>query len=67
LPESAPPPGFPERWMVIPFRCCGIVGANLGADAVFEWSNDFSARGVILGVGGEDEEDVKREAEGISP
>ncbi len=48
------------------FDAGGIVGANLGADAVFERGDDFSARGVILGVRGEDEENVEREAQGIT-
>ena len=39
---------------------------NLGADAVFQWSDDFSARGIVLGVGGEDQEDVERKTQGIA-
>src|SRR5712692_7451865 len=48
------------------FDAGGIVRANLGADAFFQRSDDFSARGVILGIGGEDEEHVEREAQGIA-
>src|ERR1700737_1947174 len=44
----------------------GIVRANLGADAVFQRGDDFSARGVILGIGGENEEHVERKAKGIA-
>src|SRR3989454_7067993 len=42
------------------------MGANLGADAVFQRRDDFSARGVILGIGGENEENIEREAQGIA-
>src|ERR1700687_18953 len=42
------------------------MGPNLCADAVFQRSDDFSARGVILGIGGENEEHVEREAQGIA-
>jgi len=37
----------------------GVVGADLGADAVFERGDDFAAGGVVLGVGGEDDGDVE--------
>ena len=39
---------------------------NLGADAVFQWGDDFSTRRIVLGVGGEDEEDVERKTQGIA-
>src|ERR1700687_3238249 len=42
------------------------MGPDLGADAVFQRSDDFSARGVILGIGGENEENIEREAQGIT-
>ncbi len=48
------------------FDVCGIVRSNLRADAVFERRNNFSARGVILGVRGENEQHVEREAQGIA-
>src|SRR6266404_1227329 len=48
------------------FDAGGVVRANFGADAVFERSDDFAARGVVFGIGGEDEEDVERKAEGIA-
>src|SRR5712664_4189544 len=48
------------------FEAGGIVRANLCADAVFQRSDDFSARGVILGIGSEDKEHVEREAQGIA-
>src|SRR6266851_2439167 len=48
------------------FDAGGIVRANLGTDAVFQRSDDFSARGVIFWIGGEDEEHVEREAQGIA-
>src|SRR5207247_925960 len=48
------------------FDAGGVVRANFGADAVFERSDDFSAGGVILGIGGEDEEHVEGKAEGIA-
>ena len=40
--------------------------ANLRADAVFQRRNDFAARGVVLGVGAEDERDVERQADGVA-
>ena len=36
------------------------------ADAVFERGDDLAARGVVLGVGGEDDGDVEREADGVA-
>ena len=48
------------------FERLGIVGANLGADAVLERRDDLAARGVVLGVGAEDEGDVEREADGVA-
>ena len=42
------------------------MGANLGADAVLERGDDFAARGVVLGVGAEDERDIERQAHGIA-
>src|SRR6185437_45281 len=44
----------------------GIVRANLRADAVFEGRDDLAARRVVLGVRGEDQEDVERQAHGIA-
>src|SRR6266481_844818 len=44
----------------------GIVRANFCADTVFERRDDFSAGGVVLGIGGEDEEHVEREADRIT-
>src|SRR6267142_178625 len=43
-----------------------VMRANFGADAVFERRNDFAAGGVVLGIGGEDEEHVERKAERIA-
>ena len=48
------------------FDVFGVVGADLGADAVFERGDDFAAGGVVLGVGGEDDGDVEREADGVA-
>src|SRR6266849_446900 len=59
-------PGFLRRDSHTFFDAGGIVGANLRADTVFQWRDDFSARGVILGIGGENEEHVEREAEGVA-
>ncbi len=42
------------------------MGANLAADAVFERGDDFAARRVVLGVGGEDDGDVELEADGVA-
>ncbi len=42
------------------------MGADLGADAVFEGGDDLAAGGVVLGVGGEDDGDVEREADGVA-
>jgi hypothetical protein len=44
----------------------GVVGADLAADAVFERRDDLAARGVVLGVGGEDDGDVELEADGVA-
>ena len=55
-------PGFLFRDADTFFQRAGIVRANLCADAVFQRGDDFSSRGVILGIGGEDEEHVEREA-----
>src|SRR5712664_4983339 len=43
-----------------------VMRTNFGADAVFERRDDFAAGGVVLGIGGEDEEDVERKAEWIA-
>ena len=48
------------------FDVLGVVGADLAADAVFEWGDDLAAGGVVLGVGGEDDGDVEREADGVA-
>src|SRR5712664_3197767 len=48
------------------FDAGGVVRANFGADAVFQWCDDFSAGGIVFGIGGEDEEHVERKAEGIA-
>src|SRR6266849_347119 len=59
-------PGFLRRDGHAFLDACGIVGANLCADAVFERSDDLAARGVILGIGGENEEHVERETEWVA-
>jgi len=59
-------PGFLRRDGHSFFEADGIMGANLGADAVFQRRDDFSARGVILGIGGENEENIERKAQGIA-
>ncbi len=43
-----------------------VMCMNFGADAVFERRDNFAAGGVVLGIGGEDEEDVERKAERIA-
>ena len=43
-----------------------IVRANLGADAVFQRSNDLAASGVVLGVGAEHQQHVERQAHRIA-
>ena len=48
------------------FDGLGVVGADFGADAVFEGGDDFAAGGVVLGVGGEDDGDVELEADGVA-
>ena len=48
------------------FDGLGVVGADLAADAVFERGDDLAAGGVVLGVGGEDDGDVEREADGVA-
>jgi hypothetical protein len=43
----------------MPSSMSRVVGADLAADAVFERGDDLAARGVVLGVGGEDDGDVE--------
>ena len=43
-----------------------IMRADFGADAVFERSDDFSARRVVFRIRGEDQRDIERQAHGIS-
>ncbi len=42
------------------------MGADLGADAVLERSDDLAAGGVVLRVGGEDDGHVELEADGVA-
>src|SRR5580704_8265561 len=44
----------------------GIVGADFSANAIFERRNDFAARGVVFGIGGEDEKDIERQAQRVA-
>jgi hypothetical protein len=44
----------------------GVVGANLGTDAVLQRRDDFSASGVVFGIRAEDDGDVERKADGIT-
>src|SRR5208283_307156 len=44
----------------------GVVGADFRAHTVFQRGDDFSAGGVVLGIGGEDEEHVEGQAQGIA-
>ena len=48
------------------FDVLRVVGANLAADAVFEWRDDLAASGVVLGVRGEDDGYVEGEANGVA-
>ena len=48
------------------FDVLGVVGADLAADAVFERGDDLAAGGVVLGVGGEDDGYVERQADGVA-
>ena len=48
------------------FDGLGVVGADFGADAVFEGGDDFAAGGVVLGIGGEDDGDVEGESDGVA-
>src|SRR5256886_9459271 len=45
---------------------CGVVRANFGANAVFERGDNFSTGGVILGIGGEDNQHVERQPQRIA-
>ena len=45
---------------------CGIVGANLGTDAVFKRGDDFSAGGVVFGIRAEHDGQIERQANGIA-
>ena len=42
------------------------MGADFRADTVLEGGDDLAAGGVVLGVGGEDDRNVKREADGVA-
>ena len=44
----------------------GIVRADFAADAVLERRDDFAARGVVLGIGGEDQQHVERQANRVA-
>ena len=44
----------------------GIVGADLAADAVLERRDDLAARGVVFRIGGEDEQQVERQADRVA-
>src|ERR1035438_6287323 len=44
----------------------GIVGADLAADAVLERGDDLAARRVVFGIGGKDEQQVERQADGVA-
>ena len=48
------------------FHGGGIVRADFAADAVLERRDDFAARGVVLGIGGEDQQHVQRQANGVA-
>ena len=43
-----------------------IMRANLAADAVFQRRDDLAARRVVLGIGGEHQQDVERKPDGIA-
>src|SRR5580704_18572311 len=43
-----------------------IVGANFRADAIFERRDDFAACGVVLGICGEHEQDIERQAQRVA-
>src|SRR2546429_9749408 len=45
---------------------CGVVRANFGANPVFERGDNFATRGVILGIGGEDDEHVERQPQRVA-
>ena len=42
------------------------MGTNFRADAVFQRGNDFSARGVVLGIGGKNQQDIERQAQRVA-
>src|ERR1700732_2763214 len=44
----------------------GIMGANFRPDAVLQRGDDFSTRGVVLGIRSEDEKDVQSHAHRVS-
>ena len=56
----APGPGFLRGDGNAFIDSCGIVRANLRADAVFERRDNFSASGVVLGIRAEDDRDIER-------
>src|ERR1700676_136754 len=48
------------------FEGRGVMSANLSADAVFERSDDFSARGVVVWIRGENQQNVERQTQRVT-
>ena len=67
--DAAPPRSTHASCAVIAMRvgaALHVVRADLGADAVLERRDDLAARGVVLGVGGEGDQHVERQADRVA-
>src|ERR1035437_8487013 len=64
--RGAAEPGFLPGDGDALFEDRGVVGADLAADAVLKGGNDLAAGGVVFGIGGKDEQQVEREADGVA-
>src|SRR5665213_749011 len=59
-------PGFLMNNLNAQFAGQGIVGADFGPDAVLQLGDDFSGPGVFLRVGGEEQNQIQIEPDGIT-
>ena len=48
------------------FHGSGVMSADFAANSIFKRSDDFSARGVIFGIGSENDKDVERQANRVA-
>ena len=66
LPSLAINPGFLRSDGDALFDRRGVVRADFGPDAVFQRSNDFAARRVVLGIRAEHDGHIERQADGVA-